>query len=156
MDYRIPGSLKSEHEELYEQLNRAARIGGKIGDAAMLAFKIFQTHIRIEEEIAFPPLDLLQSLADGKVTTELTGAIKLCDRLKDELGGLIFEHDEMRKALQRMKDEAMKERNHEYASLAKRLMQHMLMEEQILYPAAIVAGEYIKLNLFGPPVTISR
>jgi iron-sulfur cluster repair protein YtfE (RIC family) len=156
MDYRIPGSLKTEHEELYEELNRAAHAGGKIGDAAMLAFKPFQSHIKVEEEIAFPPLDLLESLANKDATTELTGAIKLSGRLKDELPGLIFEHDEMRKALQKMKDEAMKERKREYATLAKRLMQHMLLEEQVLYPAAILAGEYIKLSLYGPPATISR
>jgi iron-sulfur cluster repair protein YtfE (RIC family) len=156
MDYRIPGSLKTEHEELYEELNRAARITGKVGAAAMLAFKAFQPHIRKEEEIAFPPLDLLQSLAGKDVTTELTGIIKLSDKLKDELQGFIHEHDEMRKALQQMNDEAMKEQKHEYAALAKRLMHHMLLEEQIFYPAAILAGEYIKLSLYGPPVTIKR
>jgi len=156
MDYRIPGSLKTEHEELYEQLNRAARIGGKVGAAAMLAFKAFQPHIRKEEEIAFPPLDLLPSLASKDATTELTGIIKLSDRLKDELPGFIYQHDEMRKALQQMNDEAMKEQKHEYAALAKRLMRHMLLEEQILYPAAILSGEYIKLCLYGPPAKISR
>jgi hemerythrin-like domain-containing protein len=156
MDYRIPGSLKIEHEELYEELNRAARTTGKVGDAAMLAFKPFQSHIRKEEEIAFPPLDVLQSLAEKDVTTALTGIIKLSDKLKDELQGFIYEHDQMRKALQQMNDEAMKEQKYEYADLAKMLMRHMQLEEQILYPAAILAGEYIKLRLYGPPATISR
>lgn len=156
MDYRIPGSLKAEHEELYEQLNRAARTGGKVGDAAMLAFKPFQSHIKREEELAFPPLDLLLPLSDEKVNTEFTGVIGLADRLKGELTGLLRQHEEMRKALQRMNDEAMREQKYEYASLAKRLMQHMLMEEQVFYPAAIVVGEYVKLYLYGPPAAISR
>ncbi len=156
MDYRIPGSLKTEHEGLYEELNRAARIGGKVGDAAMLAFKTLQSHMRKEEEIAFPPLDLLEPLASKKVTTELTGVLKLSDELRKELPGLIYQHDEMRKALQKMNDEAMREEKHEYASLAKRLLQHMMMEEQIFYPAAIMVGEYVRLSLYGPPATISR
>jgi len=156
MDYRIPGSLKTEHEELYEELNRAARITGKVGAAAMLAFKAFQPHIRKEEKIAFPPLDLLFSLAEKKVTTELTGVIKLCDELKDGLPEFLSEHDEIRVALERMNDAAMREQKPAYASLAKRLMHHMLLEEQILYPAAILAGKYIKLSLYGPPVAINR
>jgi iron-sulfur cluster repair protein YtfE (RIC family) len=151
MDFRIPGSLKTEHEELYEELNRAARIGGNVGAAAMLAFKVFQPHIRKEEETAFPPLDLLQPLAEKDVTTEHAGAIKLCERLKNGLPGFLKEHDEMRKALQEMNDAAMREQKPEYAALAKRIMHHMLLEEQILYPAAILAGEYIKHKLYGAP-----
>jgi iron-sulfur cluster repair protein YtfE (RIC family) len=151
MDYRIPGSIKVEHEELYEQLNRAVRIKGKVGDAAMLAFKEFQPHIRKEEEIAFPPLDLLQPLAGKDVTTEHAGIIKLAERLKDELPGFIYQHDEMRKALQRMNDEARREQMHEQAELAKRLIRHMLLEEQILYPAAILVGEHVRYRLYGPP-----
>lgn len=156
MDYRIPGSLKTEHEGLYEELNRAARIGGKAGDAAMLAFKTFQSHIRKEEEIAFPPLDLLRPLSGEEVTTEFSGVLKLCDRLKEELPELISQHDEMRRALQTMNDEAMKQQKRECASLAKRLIRHLLMEEQIFYPAAMMAGEYVRLSIYGPPSTISR
>ncbi len=117
----------------------------------MLAFKEFQPHIRKEEEVAFPPLDLLGTLASKEVTTELAGIIKLTDRLEDELPGFIYQHDVMRDALQKMNDEAMKEQKHEYASLAKRLLRHMLAEEQILYPAAILVGEYIKHRLYGAP-----
>ncbi len=156
MDLRIPGSLKTEHEELYGELNRAARIGGNVGAAATLAFRAFQPHVRKEEEIAFPPLGLLPSLAGKDVTTELTGAIKLCERLKSELREFLKEHEEIRRALQEMDDVATREQKPEYAALAKRVLHHLEIEEQILYPAAIMAGEYIKLRLYGPPVKVSR
>jgi len=151
MDFRIPGALKVEHEDLYEELNRAARTAGKVGDAALLAFKTFQHHIRREEEFAFPPLGLLGPLASKGVNSELSRVVSLCDRLREQMPDLIREHDEMRKALQEMNDAAMREEKREYATLAKRLLQHMSMEEQIFYPAALVAGEYVKSSLYGAP-----
>lgn len=151
MDLRIPGSLKTEHEGLYEELNKAARVTGGIGEAAMSAFKIFQHHRTREEEFAFPPLHLLRSLAEKSVDTEFTGVIKLCDKLKGQMSTLVKEHDEMRKSLHEMNDIAMKEQKPEYASLAKRLLQHMSMEEEIYYPASLVVGEYIKEKLYGAP-----
>lgn len=156
MDFRIPGSLKDEHEELYEELNRAARIGGDVGDAALLALKGFEPHMRKENRIALPPLDLLNSVAEKEVTTELTGAIKLSDELKNGLPGFLREHDVIRDALQRMNDAAMREQKPAYASLAKRIMHHMMVEEQILYPAAILVGEHIRLSLYGPPAKVKR
>ncbi|AFD00877.1 Hemerythrin HHE cation binding domain protein [Methanocella conradii HZ254] len=154
MDYRIPGVLKTEHEELYTGLNRAARVGGDVGDAAVLAFKSFQPHAKKEEELAFPPLDLLPSLAEKGVTTEVAGMIKVCDRLKRELHALLREHDAMRKALEEMNEAAMREQKPDYAALAKKLMHHIMLEEHVLYPAAILVGEHIKLALYGPPATI--
>jgi iron-sulfur cluster repair protein YtfE (RIC family) len=151
LDFRIPGPLKVEHEDLYEDLNRAARTGGKVGDAAMLAFKTFQNHRRREEEFAFPLLGLLGPLANKGVSSELSRVVSLCDRFREQMPDLIHEHDEMRKALQVMNDAALREEKPEDATLAKRLLQHMSMEEQIFYPAALVAGEYVKSRLYGAP-----
>jgi iron-sulfur cluster repair protein YtfE (RIC family) len=156
MDLRIPGSLKDEHERLYQELNRAARIGGDVGDAALLAFKEFEPHMRKEERIAFPMLDLLGSLAEKEVTTMHSQAIKLGEDLKGALSGLYKDHEVIRDALHRMNDAAMREQKPEYASLAKRAMHHLMLEEQILYPAAVLAGEYVRLSLYGPPAKATK
>lgn len=152
MDFRIPGSLKLEHEELYEQLKRASTQTGKIGDAAKLAFRAFQPHIKKEEEFAFPPLDLLPSLADGIVTTELTEVMKLSDRMRAQLHEMLREHELITQYLQELNDIANKEDKPEYASLAKRIMRHLDLEEQVLYPAAQLIGDYVRLRLYGPRV----
>jgi iron-sulfur cluster repair protein YtfE (RIC family) len=157
MDYRIPGSLKTEHESLYEGLNRAARVQGAVGDAAILAFKLFEPHIRKEEEFALPELDVLQPLARKEQSIqELSGVLKLCDKLQRQMAVLLEEHDLIRKPLQQLNDVAMKEEKPEYAALAKALIQHLDREEQILYPAAILVGEYVRLKLYGPPVAATR
>lgn len=157
MDYRIPGSLKAEHENLYQRLNRAARVQGAVGDAAILAFKQFEPHIRKEEEFALPELDVLPSLAQKEQNVqELSGVLKLCDKLQRQMAVLLEEHDHIRELLQRLNDVAMREQKLEYANLAKELMQHLEREEQIIYPAAILVGEYVHLKLYGPPVPATR
>lgn len=34
MEIKIPQSLKTEHEELHDELRKAIKYGGKVGDAA--------------------------------------------------------------------------------------------------------------------------
>jgi iron-sulfur cluster repair protein YtfE (RIC family) len=150
LDLRIPGSLKIEHELLYNELNKAARERGQVGAAAMIAFRIFEGHVRKEEDFAFPPLDLLPSLAEKEVKAKaVESVIKLVDRLGVRLSELLKEHDEMRKALLRMNESAMREQKPAEAMLARRLLQHFDMEEQIFYPASMLAGKYIRDKLYG-------
>jgi len=85
MEFKIPKSLKLEHEELHEELAKATRESGKIGDAAKAVAKILRPHFVKEEEYALPPLGLLPFLAEGKVTPEMADVLKMTDKLKAEL-----------------------------------------------------------------------
>jgi len=85
MEFIIPKSLKLEHEELHAELAKATQVGGKIGDSAKTVAKILHPHFMKEEEYALPPLGLLSSLAEGKVTTEMKDVLKMTNRLKAEL-----------------------------------------------------------------------
>ena len=42
---------------------------------------------------------------------------------------------------------AREARRFEYADLAQKLIIHARIEEEVMYPAAIVAGEYVRLKL---------
>lgn len=153
MDYRIPGSLKVEHEHLYEELKKAARVQGKVGMAADKAFRFLQPHIRKEEEFALPELDVLPSLAEKNMNEqELSGVIKLCDRLKQDMPAMLEEHRRIMECMQELNDVATREQKPEYAHLAKAFMHHIEVEEQILYPAALLVGEYVRLKLYGSPM----
>ncbi|MCZ7356782.1 MAG: hypothetical protein O8C66_05650 [Candidatus Methanoperedens sp.] len=85
MEFIIPRSLKLEHEELHGELSKATQVGGKIGDSAKAVAKILHPHFIKEEEYAMPPLGLLSSLAEGKITTEMKDVLTMTDRLKAEL-----------------------------------------------------------------------
>jgi len=144
---KIPQSLKLEHEELHAELAKAIKAGGDTGSAAEVVAKLLHPHFVKEEEYGLPPLGLLTQLAEGKVTPEMEGVLEMTDKLKAELPRMLEDHHNIVAALKKLSAAAEKERKTEYVRFAEKLMSHAQNEEEVLYPAAILAGEYIKLKL---------
>lgn len=147
MELKVPQSLKLEHEELHAELAKATNVSGKIGEAAKAVAKVLHPHFEKEEEFVLPPLGLLPLLAEGKVTPQMKNVIKMTDRLKAELHQMLEEHKAIVAALKKLSDAAMKENKMEYPHFAKKLILHAQNEEEVLYPTAILIGEYLKLEL---------
>src|SRR3990172_5441795 len=99
MEFKIPPSLKSEHEELHAELTHATTVGGKIGDAAKTVARLLHPHFTKEEEYALPPLGLLSVLAQGKIFPEMAAVLAMTDKLKTELPDMMQEHREIVAAL---------------------------------------------------------
>ncbi len=149
MKLNIPRSLKLEHEELHAELARATRAGGKTGESAKAVANILHPHFIKEEEYALPPLGLLPFLAEGKAIPEMKAVITMTDRLKSEHNQMLEEHKTVVAALKNLIDAAMEENKMEYVRFAEKLTLHAQNEEEVLYPAAILVGEYMKLKLTG-------
>ena len=147
MEFKIPQSLKAEHEELHSELSKATTAGGRIGEAAKEVARLLHPHFVKEEEYAMPPLGLLRTLAEGKAAPEMAKAIAMTDRLKAELPEMLKEHQAIVAALETLAAAAKAEGKHEYAHVTERLMLHAQTEEEVLYPASILIGEYLKLTL---------
>jgi hypothetical protein len=147
MEFQIPRPLKVEHEELHAELAKATKVEGKIGEAARTVAAILHPHFVKEEEYALPPLGLLSLLAAGKVTPEMRDVLPMTDRLQTELQQMLAEHKTIVAALQNLVDAAKRENQMSYAHFAEKLMLHAQTEEEVLYPTAILIGEYLKLKL---------
>jgi hypothetical protein len=147
MSFRIPQSLKLEHDELHAELVNATKAGGKTGEAAKAVAKVLHEHFVKEEEFALPPIGLLSELARGEADAGMTDAIGMADRLKAELPEMLEEHKAVMDALKQLSAAALAERKPEHARFAEKLRLHAQTEEEVLYPAAILAGEYLKLKL---------
>ena len=147
MECNIPSPLKREHEELHKELTRATNVAGKIGDAARAVAQILHPHFVKEEEYALPPLGMLPRLAAGDVTPEMADVLALTERLKAELPQMLEEHKAIVAALHHLVEVAKQEQKLEYAHFAEQLMLHAQMEEEVLYPTAIMISEYLKLML---------
>jgi hemerythrin superfamily protein len=147
MTFTIPSPLKLEHEELHADLAKAAKAGGRIGDAATAVAKVLHDHFLKEEEFALPPLGLLSLLSRDKVEPGMETVLAMTDRLKKELPEMLREHEAVVAALQNLIAAAKEEQKLEHAHFAEKLMLHAKTEEQVLYPAAILIGEYLKLKL---------
>jgi len=94
MVFDIPKSLKAEHEYLHGKLTEATKEGGRTGEAAKAVVKILYPHFMKEEEYALPPLSILPSLAEDRVSSDMMSILRLTDKLKSEIHQLFEEHSE--------------------------------------------------------------
>jgi hypothetical protein len=147
MNVKIPESLKAEHEELHEELVRAIRAGGKTGESAQAVANVLHPHFVKEEQLAMPPLGLLGALAAGRMPPNAEEVVKLTDDLKKELPTMLKEHENIVVALDALANAGRQENNQAAQQFAEKLKQHAKTEEEVLYPAAILVGEYVKLKL---------
>jgi hypothetical protein len=140
----IPESLKSEHDTLHRDLADAVALGGRTGAAAEEAARLLRPHLRTEEELVFPPLGSLAELVAGRPAPDPTVLIWLAERLKAELPRMAEEHRAIVAALDRLAGAANAEGRSESGQLAERLKLRARTEEEVLYPAAVLVGEYLR------------
>ena len=145
MKWLLLEAIRTEHEELHDELERATRAGGETGAAARSVMGVVFPHMRLEAEFVIPPLELLPSLARGEFQPGMVGILPKVDALKAELPRLLDDHERIVLALQQLLQAATREQHTGYADFARRLIHHAQMEEEVLYPAAILAGEHIRL-----------
>ncbi len=147
MKITIPASLKSEHRELHAELARAVRTPGPIGRAAEAVAELLHPHFVKEEQYALPPIGLLKALAEGKANEDMREVLVMTDRLKKDLPDMIKEHKAVVAALKDLVAAAKMEKRDDIVHFTEKLMLHAKTEEDVLYPAAILAGEYVKVRL---------
>ena len=147
MDFKAPRPLQTEHEELHIELERATKVNGKVGEEARNVAKLMHPHFLKEERYAMPPLGLLRLLLESPVTPEMGGILRITDRLEAELPDMIEEHRALFGALRRLAVVALQENRPEIADFADKMRLHAQTEEEVLYPAAILVGRYVKALL---------
>lgn len=67
--------------------------------------------------------------------------------LKAQMPQMLEEHKRIVEALQKLLQAATAEGYSGYAQFARKLILHAQMEEEVLYPASILIGEYLKEKL---------
>ena len=143
----IPPSLQAEHAELSAELGQLAEEPGQVGAAAREVAALLRPHQAREEQFALPPLGVLVHLADGRITPEMASALALARQLKSLMPRMLEEHIAIVGALQTLADTAREVDRPEVAILAHKVIVHAQIEEEVLYPAAIVIGEYLATKL---------
>jgi hypothetical protein len=146
MTLKTPPSLTREHQELHAELVAAAKAGGKTGLAAQAVAQVLHPHFVKEEEYAMPPLGLLTVLAKGELPPDKEDVINMTDKLKKDLDHMLYEHKTIVIELHKLMEAAKSEKKTEYVHLAEKVILHAQTEEEVLYPAAILIGEYLRLK----------
>lgn len=146
MTVQIPNSIRKEHQEIHEALVRATQSKGDVGVRARELAKVLEPHFKREEEIALPPLGLLEPLSSGRPIPEAAAAeaMKMSEALRAELPRMLEEHKAIRAAVENLRAAARAASERETERLADALSLHALTEEEVLYPAAIVVGDALR------------
>lgn len=145
---KTPAAIVEEHRHLHEQLEAAIAAGGQTAEKARVVGEVLGRHFEQEEAYAMPPLGLLEPLAHGRQVSEEDSAkaIEMATRLREEYESMLEEHRELTAALDALSEAAERENQPEAKAFAEGLKLHAQNEEQVLYPATLLIGEYLKLR----------
>jgi hypothetical protein len=145
----VPQSLRTEHAQLIETLTELAQRHDNVANAAQAALTILKPHLAKEEEYVFPPLGLLPALSDGQISSGMRDAVTMADKVKAERDVLFKEHTRITEALNSLIAAAEQDKQPALVAFARSAALHSLDEVEVLQPAAILVGEYVKARLVG-------
>jgi hypothetical protein len=143
----IPGSIREEHTEIHDELARATKLAGPTGTVARELAAVLGPHFEREEQIALPPLGLLAPLARGELGAPPAWLLPMTDSLRRELPQMLREHESIRAATKRLALEARSSGHAGIEHFAEKLALHARTEEEVLYPAAVVVGELVRVRV---------
>ncbi len=143
----IPSSITEEHQHLHRELVAITKMEGDVGKAGREVAAKLHEHFEAEEAYALPPLGLLVPLSKGTVTEDMRSALAMTEKLRENLPKMLKEHEEIVAALKKLKAAAQAAGKPEVERFVEKLMLHAKNEEEVLYPAALLVGELLKLKL---------
>jgi hypothetical protein len=143
----VPSSIMEEHESLLDRAYQFTRLPDSAGIAALKLYEMMMHHFKEEEDFAFPPLGILPMLASGVVPEEGEKIIRLTKRLQTQMPVMLAEHQMAGVYLDELKQAADEEYLPEIIEFESDLHRHAALEEEVLFPAAILIGKYLKLTI---------
>ena len=145
MKLEIPEPLRLDQQELQVALQRAGMAGGKTSAAAKQLTKLLQPHLMKEEKDLLQTLGALLPMAKGEITDDMRELLPKTERLKTRVFEMVREHSAIIEAARKLLRVARTERKLKVAGFTERLLLRAWMDEVVFYPAAVVAGEYLRL-----------
>ena len=136
----IPESIREEHEELFAGLRSLADARGPTGKAVKALLEVLEPHFEYEVDVAMPLLGAVAYLSKREMGGELDNVILLQEKLASELDSMLLEHKAIGNLIASARTAAKKDKNADALALLQALEHHAKIEEEVLYPAAILAG----------------
>lgn len=142
----VPSSIKAEHQYLLDKIYKISLFQDSTGRVAIKLNELMQHHFNEEEDYVLPPLGLLPLLSTGKLPEQSKEVIVLTEKLKSQLSHMSAEHQLIKAFMDELILVASKENHPEIIEFEKEIHKHANTEEEILFPTAILIGEYLKLK----------
>jgi len=146
MQLKVPESLRLEHAQFREQLYALTKEKNDLAVATHAVMELFYKHSIKEEQRVFPALEVLPMLAERKIIDSMRLLKDIADEMKTGLyEELLEDHKAIVESLKNISQSALAQGRREYVEFADRFILHAKMEEEMLYPAALVTADYFQL-----------
>jgi len=146
---KVPESLVEEHTELFHELRKLAKKSGEMGKAAKNLLATLEPHFEKEDETAMPLLGVLGPLSRGR-ETDSSEVIRLHEEFCSEYPRMLEEHARIKELVAEVKRAASKKGEPGAVSLMDALAHHAAVEDEVLYPAAMLVGLVVKASAKVP------
>jgi hypothetical protein len=150
-----PPSLREEHEEIMRSLYEYSKVATETGRAIRELLGILEPHFEKEEKLAMPILGSISELVSGNHVTNLQEIAASQGPLLQEYDVMLEEHSELKKSILKARKVAENEKRQDVVDLLDGLAHHAMVEEEVLYPAALLAGTVAKLVMSSKPAIIA-
>lgn len=146
----VPQSIRYEHNAVIDRLTKEAAKPGVASAVAQRLLVVLKAHFAKEEELVFPPLGLLDQIAAGEMPSAAVAkaAIDMAARTKAAKNELEQEHIQIFSMADELIQAATRASEPELRAFASDVAAHSLQETEILQPATIMIGEYLKARSF--------
>ncbi len=139
---RAPKFLEEEHSELMNALRKASKSSDETGRAVRRLLEKLEPHFEAEERFVTPCLAALTPLAEGNMTVS-SQILPLLTELEKRYSAFYEEHKVIRERALAVRKVAARDGCSDIVDLIDGLTHHADVEEELLYPAALVSGRYV-------------
>ena len=139
-----PPSLDEEHEEIMGALGNFAKFRDETGSSIKNLLKVLEPHFQKENKIVMPVLGALSVLVSGEHVPNLQEIAESQGVLLQEYDNMYKEHAQIKVLIEQATRAAKRENHQEVTDLLEGLAHHARVEEEVLYPAAVLAGTVAK------------
>lgn len=145
--FNVPKTLRRDHDELRSTLSRAMTQPGGVGAAARRLKRLCVPHFDKEEKTVYRAFALLHDAALGGVASDMAAALPLVFHCSVWHETLLHHHYSIAVAVAELEDALCEEERSKYAELPATIMNHEKIEEEVMYPAVVWLGNYIRERL---------
>lgn len=141
MPLTAPASMERDHQEIWELLIRVQHLSGRTGNIAERMVGDLKAHIDKEESLVLPLLGILRDIVSNRLSVNSAKrASSIYTKLQREYPGMLRGHREISKILGKLEKVGAEEGHLTAVRFAEKLVKHSQEEEEVFYPAALLAG----------------
>lgn len=140
-DLKVPESLKEEHEMLVDGLKGHSTQKDQTGAALRQLLRLLEPHVEKEDEFVLPLLGSLTSVAAGAPLEDPKAVMRSYEKYSTQYDLMFTEHLPIRQAIKKAIRAAQKEGYLDVVETLDALAHHSRVEEEVLYPAALLVGK---------------